>query len=87
MFTGIIEEIGTVKSVQHGSRSVCLTVSAKKIMEDMKAGDSINTNGVCLTVVSFNQAAFSADVMPETIRRSSLGKMVVGSKVNLERAL
>jgi riboflavin synthase len=87
MFTGIIEEIGTVKAIQHGSKSVCLTVWADKVLEDMKIGDSINTNGVCLTVVSFNKGAFSADAMPETMRRSNLGNLGVGSKVNLERAM
>ena len=87
MFTGIIEEIGTVKAIQHGSKSVCLTVWADKVLEDMKIGDSINTNGVCLTVVSFNKGAFSADAMPETMRRSNMGNLSVGSKVNLERAM
>jgi riboflavin synthase len=87
MFTGIIEEIGTVKAIQHGSKSVCLTVWAEKVLEDLKIGDSINTNGVCLTVVSFNKGAFSADAMPETMRRSNLGNLNVGSKVNLERAM
>jgi riboflavin synthase len=87
MFTGIIEEIGTVKAIQHGSKSVCLTVWADKVLEDMKIGDSINTNGVCLTVVSFNKGAFSADAMPETMRRSNLGNLSAGSKVNLERAM
>ena len=87
MFTGIIEEIGTVKAIQHGSKSVCLTVWAEIVLEDMKIGDSINTNGVCLTVVSFNKGAFSADAMPETMRRSNLGNLSVGSKVNLERAM
>jgi riboflavin synthase len=87
MFTGIIEEIGTVKAIQHGSKSVCLTVWAEKVLEDLKIGDSINTNGVCLTVVSFNKGAFSADAMPETMRRSNFGNLNVGSKVNLERAM
>ena len=87
MFTGIIEEIGTIKSVQHGSKSVCLTIGAEKLIEDIKSGDSINTNGVCLTVVSFNQGAFSVDVMPESIRRSNLKELKAGSRVNLERAL
>ena len=87
MFTGIIEETGTIKSVQHGSRSVCLTVAAEKVLEEVKTGDSISVNGVCLTVVSFNLGAFSADVMPETMRRSNLGSLGVGSHVNLERAM
>jgi riboflavin synthase len=87
MFTGIIEEIGTVRAIQHGNKSVCLTVNADKVLEDMKIGDSINTDGVCLTVVSFNKGAFSADAMPETIRRSNFGNLAVGSRVNLERAM
>jgi len=87
MFTGIIEEIGTVKAVLQGTRSVCLTVGAEKVLEDMKIGDSINTNGICLTVVSFNQGAFSADVMPETMRRTNLRFLNPGGKVNLERAM
>jgi riboflavin synthase len=87
MFTGIIEEIGTIKAVQHGNKSVCITVWAEKVLDDLKIGDSINTNGVCLTVVSFNKGAFSADAMPETMRRSNLGTLNVGSKVNLERAM
>jgi riboflavin synthase len=87
MFTGIIEEIGIIRAIQHGSKSICLTVLAEKVLEDMKIGDSINTNGVCLTVVSFNKGAFSADAMPETMRRTNLGNLNVGSKVNLERAM
>jgi riboflavin synthase len=87
MFTGIIEEIGIIKAIQHGSKSVCLTVWAEKVLHDLKIGDSINTDGVCLTVVSFNKGAFSADAMPETMRRSNLGNLVVGSKINLERAM
>ena len=87
MFTGIIEEIGTIKSIQHGGKSVCLTIGAEKVLEELKTGDSINTNGVCLTVVSFNKGAFSADVMPETIRRTNLKELKAGSKVNLERAV
>ena len=87
MFTGIIEEIGTIKAIQHGSKSACLTVAAEKVLEDMKIGDSINANGVCLTVVSFNKGAFSADAMPETMRRTNLRDLKPGSKVNLERAM
>ena len=87
MFTGIIEEIGTVKAIQYGSKSVCLTVAAEKVLEDVKIGDSINTNGVCLTVVSYNKGAFSADAIPETMRRTNLRELKPGSKVNLERAM
>lgn len=87
MFTGIIEEIGTVKGVKRGNRSVVLEVQAKKVLEDLKVGDSIATNGVCLTVTSFTGSVFCADVMPETMQRSNLGELRAGDRVNLERAL
>lgn len=87
MFTGIIEEIGKIKSITRGSRSVALEVQAKKVLEDTKVGDSIATNGVCLTVTSLTGAGFRADVMPETMRRSNLGTLKPGDRVNLERAL
>lgn len=87
MFTGIIEETGKVKAVRQGSKSARLTVHAEKILGDLKTGDSINTNGVCLTVVSFDNDSFTADAMPETLRRSNLGELTAGTMVNLERAL
>ena len=87
MFTGLIEEIGSIKSIQGGGKSIRLTVSARKIMDDVKLGDSIATNGICLTVVSFNSTSFSADVMPETMSRTNFGLLGAGSRVNLERAL
>lgn len=87
MFTGLVEEIGTVKSIQHGARSIRMSIGAKKIMDDVKMGDSISTNGICLTVTSFDSHGFTVDVMPETMRRSNLGSQKVGSRVNLERAL
>lgn len=87
MFTGIIEEIGTIKGIKRGNRSVVLEVKAKKVLEDLKVGDSIATNGVCLTVISFSGGSFCADVMPETMQRSNLGELRAGSPVNLERAL
>jgi riboflavin synthase len=87
MFTGIVEEIGTIRSVHRGSKSICLTIGAEKVLQDMKTGDSINTNGVCLTVVSFNNGVFSVDVMPETMRKTNLKELMAGSKVNLERAV
>ena len=73
MFTGIIEEIGTVKGVKRGNRSVVLEVQAKKVLEDLKVGDSIATNGVCLTVISFANGSFCADVMPETMSAMRAG--------------
>lgn len=87
MFTGIVEEIGTIESVQKGLRSAVLNIRADKIMEDIHDGDSIAVNGVCLTVISFSKGIFSADVMPETLNRSSLGQLKSGSHVNLERAM
>ncbi|MGV8982559.1 riboflavin synthase [Clostridium sp.] len=87
MFTGLIEEIGEIVSIKKGAKSARITIRATKILEDTKIGDSINTNGVCLTVTEFNKNNFSVDVMAETIRRSNLGKLKPGSTVNLERAL
>lgn len=87
MFTGIIEEVGTVKAVQHGAVSSFIEIAADKIFEDMHLGDSIAVNGVCLTVTRFDGGSFRADVMNETLKRSSLGSLHSGSPVNLERAM
>ncbi len=87
MFTGIIEEIGKVKSVVKSAKSAKITVQAKKVLEDVKLGDSIATNGVCLTVTSFTKSEFTVDVMAETMRKSNLDLLSDGSPVNLERAL
>ena len=87
MFTGIIEEIGTVRRLEHGAKGARLTIQAKTVLEDTRIGDSIATNGVCLTVVSMTGDSFSADVMAESLRRSSLGTLQGGSPVNLERAM
>ncbi len=87
MFTGIIEEVGIVRSITKGSLSAILNISCEKVLEDTRVGDSIAVNGVCLTVTSLEESSFTADVMAETLRRSSLGELVKGSKVNLERAM
>ena len=87
MFTGIVEEIGTVKQVRRGRHSAVLDIQAQKVLEDLKIGDSIAVNGVCLTVVSFGKQNFSADVMHETLNRSALIQLKGGSHVNLERAM
>lgn len=87
MFTGIIEEVGHVKSLHRGAKSFTLEVEAEKVLEGTLVGDSIATNGVCLTVTSLTGHGFSADVMPETVSRTALGELVSGSPVNLERAL
>jgi len=87
MFTGLIEEIGEIKSIVKAAKSARITIKAKKIMSGLKIGDSISTNGVCLTVTEFNKDTFAVDVMAETIRSSNLDKLKSGSYVNLERAL
>lgn len=87
MFTGIIEEIGTVTGIQKGAKSAVLTIQAKKVLEDIRIGDSIAVNGVCLTATSYTNDSYTADVMNETLQRSALGQLRIGSKVNLERAM
>lgn len=87
MFTGIVEEMGIVKSIARGSKSAVLTVEAGKVLERTQIGDSIAVNGVCLTVTTMTNREFTADVMAETLRRSSLGSLGRGSRVNLERAM
>lgn len=87
MFTGIIEEIGKVKSIERHSNSIKLTVSAQKIMQDMHIGDSISTNGICLTVTTFDNNSFTVDVMPETMMMTNFKNLKVNDAVNLERAL
>lgn len=87
MFTGIVEEIGSIKSIKKGTKSSVLTINASTILEDTKIGDSICTNGVCLTVSNISLSGFDADVMAETLRKSNLENLTIGSKVNLERAL
>ena len=87
MFTGIVEELGHVKGIERGANSIKLSISGDIIFSDLKLGDSVSTNGVCLTVTSISGKTFTADVMPETLNRSSLGSLSSGSYVNLERAM
>ena len=87
MFTGIIEEVGTVKQIQKNPASAVITIAADTVLEQTKIGDSIAVNGVCLTVTDLKADSFTADVMHETLRRSSLGSVRTGSPVNLERAM
>ncbi|MGN1206102.1 MAG: riboflavin synthase [Eubacterium sp.] len=87
MFTGIIEEIGTVEQIQKGTQSAVLTIQCEKVLEGTQIGDSIAVNGVCLTVTSMQKNSYTADVMAETLRRSSLAGLKKGSRVNLERAM
>ena len=89
MFTGIVEEVGTVERIRKGRDSAVVTIHGKKVLEGTKVGDSIAVNGICLTVISLSGYgdSFSADVMHETLNRSSLAGLTGGSHVNLERAM
>lgn len=83
MFTGIVEEIGTVESLRQGR----LSVKAAKVLEEAKLGDSMSVNGACLTIVTLGKRSFGMEIMPETLNRTNLGALRAGAKVNLERAL
>lgn len=87
MFTGLIEEMGELAEIKRGTKSASLRIRAKTVLEDVKVGDSISVNGICLTVTTFDQTSFTVDVMPETLERSSLGDARSNAKVNLERAM
>lgn len=87
MFTGLVEEVGTIKGIKRSGDSMILEINANKILNDVTLGDSIAVNGICLTVTSFNNNTFSADVMPETVYKTSLKDLEYGRKVNLERAM
>ncbi|KGM94253.1 riboflavin synthase subunit alpha [Clostridium novyi A str. 4552] len=87
MFTGIVEEIGIINSIFQSRENARIKIDANKVLEDVNLGDSICTNGVCLTVTEYDSKGFTVDVMGETLRRSNLGELKKGDKVNLERAL
>lgn len=87
MFTGIIEEIGKVRAIRRGARSFSLEIEARKVLEGTQVGDSIATNGVCLTVTRMDEGGFTADVMPQTVELTALRYLQAGDRVNLERAL
>jgi riboflavin synthase len=87
MFTGIVEEVGTVRSVRIAAQSASLEIAATKVLAGTAVGDSIATDGVCLTVTSIGRDRLVADVMPETLRRTTLAGKTSGARVNLERAL
>jgi riboflavin synthase len=87
MFTGIIEELGTVKSLQKSGAGARIIISARAVTEDANEGDSIAVNGVCLTALNITKDSFAADVSDETLQRSTIGRLRVGSSVNLERAV
>ncbi len=87
MFTGIVEEVGTVAALEKRGEKIVLRVMAQTVLEDTKIGDSIATNGVCLTVTSMAEGTFTADMMTVTAKKSALDRLRPGSAVNLERAL
>lgn len=87
MFTGIIEEIGKVKAIVRHANSIKLTIAVKKILDDIHIGDSICTNGVCLTVTTFDDSSYTADVMPETMNRTNFKDLRINDLVNCERAM
>jgi riboflavin synthase len=87
MFTGIVEELGIIRKISISGHSGSITIEASKVLEGTRIGDSIAVNGICLTVTSMASDSFTADIMAETVRRSSLKGAVSGDKVNLERAM
>jgi riboflavin synthase len=87
MFTGIVEELGTVSAIQHGADSAVLRIRGPLVVSDAVHGASIAVNGVCLTVTQHDREEFAVDVMAETLRRSALGALLPGDRVNLERAM
>lgn len=87
MFTGIIEELGTIQRIESKGHTLILNIKAKKVLEDIKLGDSISVNGVCLTVTEFSRNSFCLDVMPETFHSTTLSDLKKGSLVNVERAI
>ena len=87
MFTGITEEIGIIRAVRRSACASVLSMGASLVLSDLRIGDSVAVNGVCLTATGKDAGGFTADVMHETLNRSSLGRLVPGSRVNLERAM
>lgn len=87
MFTGIIEEVGTLQSVTKQGEAMVLTIRASKVLVDVQLGDSIAVNGVCLTVIQYDAHSVAMDVMPETYRKTTLSRLGIGQQVNLERAM
>lgn len=87
MFTGIVEETGVLRAIRRGAHSSVLSIGADTVLSDLRIGDSVAVNGVCLTATGKDSGGFTADVMHETLDRSSLGSLAVGSRVNLERAM
>ncbi|EPY2272495.1 riboflavin synthase [Clostridium sporogenes] len=87
MFTGIVEEVGKISKIEQGKDFLHITIEGSKVLNPLNLGDSVAVNGVCLTVTNFNNSSFTADVMAETLKKSSLKTLYKGSLVNLERAV
>lgn len=87
MFTGLVEELGVLRGTARGADSARLTIEAREVVKDVRLGDSIAVNGVCLTVVEYERGYFVADVMAETLSKTNLGNLKPGDRVNLERAM
>jgi len=87
MFTGLIEEVGRISAINAGQNSYQFSIKANKVLEDVKIGDSVCTNGACLTVTAITSQGFTVDVMSETVEKTNFSELKIGSKVNLERAL
>jgi riboflavin synthase len=87
MFTGLVEEVGTVKEIRPSGKAVHLKIRASKVLEGVALGDSIACNGICLTVTHFDADTFTVDAVPETMRRTTLHELSSGSPINLERAM
>ncbi|MEY2694773.1 MAG: hypothetical protein RLZZ72_29 [Actinomycetota bacterium] len=87
MFTGIIEELGKVAAIEQQPDAIRLTIACDKVLSDLKRGDSISCSGTCLTAIDIDGSSFTADVMLETLKRSSLSEVKVGDVINLERAM
>lgn len=87
MFTGLVEEVGAIKEIRPAGKAIHLTIRSKAVLDDVQIGDSIAVNGICLTVTAFDASSFTVDVVPETMRRTTLHELSGGSPVNLERAM
>ncbi|KAE8558467.1 MULTISPECIES: riboflavin synthase [Paenibacillus] len=87
MFTGLVEEVGRIQSISKSGEAMVLGISGSVVLDDLKIGDSVSVNGVCLTAIQIGTKDFKVDVMPETFRSSNLRELRSGSRVNLERAM
>jgi riboflavin synthase len=87
MFTGLVEEVGTVKEIRPAGKAIHLTIQSSVVIEDVSLGDSIACNGICLTVTKFDANSFTVDAVPETMRKTTLHELRPGSPINLERAM